>query len=85
MGQMVNEAPQVVQLGIPAYNWWTECLHGILTSCGETCPTSFPEGPALGATFNISGILEMAQAISTEGRALHNQVRSNCVMSFTLL
>ncbi|KAH3767631.1 hypothetical protein Pelo_503 [Pelomyxa schiedti] len=48
MGQMVNSAPPISHLGIPAYDWWTECLHGILTSCGTNCPTSFPEGPALG-------------------------------------
>ncbi|KAH3767627.1 beta-D-xylosidase 2 [Pelomyxa schiedti] len=73
MGQMVNSAPPISHLGIPAYDWWTECLHGILTSCGTNCPTSFPEGPALGATFNMSGILEMMQAVSTEGRSLHNE------------
>ncbi|KAH3745647.1 glycoside hydrolase family 3 domain protein [Pelomyxa schiedti] len=73
MSQMVNEAPAIFRLGIPEYDWWTECLHGILTDCGTNCPTSFPEGPALGATFNMSEILEMMQAVSTEGRALHNE------------
>ncbi|ELR20723.1 betaxylosidase [Acanthamoeba castellanii str. Neff] len=73
IGQMGHQAPAVPSLGIPAYNWWTECLHGVLTKCGTNCPTSFPAPCALGAAFNMKLIHKMARAISNEARALNNE------------
>lgn len=72
-GQMGHQAPEVASLGIPAYNWWTECLHGVLTQCGTNCPTSFPAPCALGAAFNMELVHKMARAISNEARALNNE------------
>jgi len=73
MPQMLSGAPAIPRLGIPAYGWWTECLHGVLSPCGHNCPTSFPAPSALGATFNMTLIHKMATAISTEARALNNE------------
>lgn len=60
--------------------WFGEALHGVLSQCGEKynnvttgCPTSFPCGLALGATFNRTLWSNIADIISTEARALHNQ------------
>jgi len=74
MAQMISTAPPINSLGIPAYQWSTECLHGVLSSCGVNCPTSFPAPSALvGSTFNMTLIRLMAKAISDEGRALNNE------------
>ena len=63
--QMVNAAAAIPRLNIPAYNWWSEALHGSALD-GSTV---FPEPIGLAATFDSSAIHEMAEAIGTEGRA----------------
>jgi hypothetical protein len=73
IAQMVSTTPPINSLGIPAYQWSTECLHGVLSSCGVNCPTSFPAPSALGSTFNMTLIRLMAKAISDEARALNNE------------
>src|SRR5690606_7224849 len=62
-------APGIPRLGIPAYNWWNEALHGVARA-GEA--TVFPQAIALAATFNDSLMLQIADAISTEARAKYN-------------
>src|SRR6185312_9507090 len=47
--QLLNTAPAIPRLGIPAYNWWTESLHGAL---GTVPTTNFPEPIGLAATFD---------------------------------
>jgi beta-glucosidase len=69
VSQLVNDAPAIPRLNIPAYNWWSESLHGV-ASDGTT---EFPEPIGLGATFDPATIHEMAMAISTEGRIKHEQ------------
>lgn len=64
--QFLNETPAIPRLGVPEYNWWNESLHGIARN-GKA--TIFPQGIAMGATFNPSLIQEMTTAISNEGRA----------------
>ncbi|UMB61755.1 glycoside hydrolase family 3 C-terminal domain-containing protein [Lutibacter sp. A80] len=64
--QFLNEAPSIPRLGVPEYNWWNEALHGVARN-GKA--TIFPQGIAMGATFNPSLIQEMASAIADEGRA----------------
>lgn len=59
----------VPRLGIPAYNWWNEALHGVARA-GEA--TVYPQAIALAATFNESLVREIAGAISTEARAKYN-------------
>ncbi|WP_217363283.1 glycoside hydrolase family 3 C-terminal domain-containing protein [Duganella rivi] len=66
--QLLNVAPAVPRLGIPAYNWWTESLHGAL---GPLPTTNFPEPIGLAASFDAPLVQQVAGAISVEVRALH--------------
>ena len=66
--QLLNVAPAIARLNIPAYNWWTESLHGTL---GPVATTNFPEPIGLAASFNAPLLHQVAAAISTEVRALH--------------
>lgn len=59
----------VPRLGIPAYNWWNEGLHGVARA-GDA--TIFPQAIALAATFNEALIESVSTAISTEARAKYN-------------
>ncbi|MBB6251129.1 glycoside hydrolase family 3 C-terminal domain-containing protein [Nitrospirillum iridis] len=68
LGQLVNVAPAIPRLGIPAYNWWTESLHGAI---GAVPTTNFPEPIGLAATFDTPLIHDVAAAVSQEVRALH--------------
>jgi beta-glucosidase len=65
--QLVNSARAIPRLGVPAYNWWSEALHGVQVDG----TTEFPEPIGLGATFDAPGIREMAEAIGIEGRVVH--------------
>jgi len=66
--QLVNVAPAIPRLGIPAYNWWTESLHGAI---GTVPTTNFPEPVGLAATFDEKLVHDVAAAISDENRGLH--------------
>ena len=68
LDQLLNVAPEIPRLGIPAYNWWTESLHGAL---GPVPTTNFPEPIGLAATFDEALVGQVAAAISVEVRALH--------------
>ncbi|MES2418559.1 MAG: glycoside hydrolase family 3 N-terminal domain-containing protein [Bacteroidota bacterium] len=59
----------IPRLGIPAYNWWNEGLHGVARA-GKA--TIFPQAIAMAATFNNALIKQAASAISTEARAKYN-------------
>src|SRR5437868_6343370 len=67
--QLVNQARAIPSLNVPAYDWWSEALHGV--SVNGT--TEFPEPIGLAATFDVSRIHEMATTIATEGRIKHAQ------------
>ncbi|RST32299.1 glycoside hydrolase family 3 protein [Sphingomonas ginkgonis] len=73
LSQLLNVAPAIPRLQVPAYNWWTESLHGAL---GPVPTTNFPEPIGLGATFDPSLVHSVAAAISREVRALHTLGRS---------
>ena len=75
ISQMMNGAPAIQRLGIPEYNWWNECLHGV----GRAgLATVFPQAIGLGATWDEDLILRVATAISDEARAkYHEFVRNN--------
>jgi beta-glucosidase len=77
--QLVNVAPAIPRLGIPAYNWWTESLHGAI---GEVPTTNFPEPIGLAATFDEPLIQDVANAISIEVRALHARGRKTGRLGF---
>ena len=70
--QLLNVAPAIPRLKIPAYNWWTESLHGAL---GPVPTTNFPEPIGLAATFDAPLVHDIAGAISSEVRALHTMAR----------
>lgn len=67
--QLKFDAPAIPRLGIPAYNWWNEALHGVARA-GQA--TVFPQAIGLGATFDTELIGEIADVIATEGRAKYN-------------
>ncbi|HET7817021.1 MAG TPA: glycoside hydrolase family 3 C-terminal domain-containing protein [Sphingomicrobium sp.] len=68
LGQLVNVAPSIPRLNVPAYNWWTESLHGAM---GSVPTTNFPQSIGLAASFDAPMVRNVAGAISTEVRALH--------------
>ena len=66
ISQMMNAAPPIERLGIPAYNWWNECLHGVARA---GLATVFPQAIGLGATWDEELMLRVATTISDEARA----------------
>jgi beta-glucosidase len=68
--QMVFDAPAIERLGIPAYNWWNECLHGVARA---GVATVFPQAIGLAATWNPDLVQCIATAISDEARAKHHE------------
>ena len=72
VGQLVNVAPAIPRLGVPAYNWWTESLHGAI---GTVPTTNFPEPIGLAATFDAPLVHDVASTISVEVRGLHTLAR----------
>src|ERR1700733_9432640 len=68
--QVVNQARAIPRLHVPAYDWWSEALHGVANAGTATV---FPEPIGLAATFDPPLIHEMAVVIGTEARAKHNQ------------
>ena len=69
-GQMLHESPAVPRLGIPAYNWWNEALHGVARA---GIATVFPQAIGLAAMWNDRRLHEIAVAISDEARAKHHE------------
>jgi beta-glucosidase len=68
--QLVNQARAIPRLQVPAYDWWSEALHGVARAGTATV---FPEPVGLAATFDVPLIHDMAVVIATEARAKHNQ------------
>ncbi len=68
--QMLFNAPAIPRLGIPSYNWWNEALHGVARA---GVATSFPQAIAMAATFDQQLIYQVADIISTEGRAKYHE------------
>lgn len=71
---MLHESPAIDRLGIPAYNWWNECLHGVARA---GVATVFPQAIGLAATWNTPLIDRVATAISDEARAKHHEAVRN--------
>jgi len=71
--QMQHTAPAIVRLGIPQYNWWNECLHGVARN---GIATVFPQAIGMAATFNPNLIKQEADVISTEARAKYYEAIS---------
>ena len=67
--QLMMDAPAIPRLGIPAYHWWNEALHG---AARTGVATVFPQSMAMAATFDKDLQFRVADAISTEARAKYN-------------
>ncbi len=67
--QMLHKAPHINRLGVKAYNWWNEGLHGVARAGTATV---FPQAIGLAATFDTELLEKVADVISTEGRAKFN-------------
>lgn len=66
--QMQSTAPAIPRLGVPAYNWWNEALHGV----AQGRATVFPQAIGLAATWDVNLMYRVADIISTEARAKYN-------------
>jgi beta-glucosidase len=69
IGQLMTDAPAIPRLGVPAYDWWNEALHGVARAGTATV---FPQAIGLAATFDAPLVKRVAQAISDEARAKYN-------------
>ena len=67
--QLKYNAPAIERLGVPAYNWWNEGLHGVARA---GVATMFPQAIGLAASFNEDLLEEVANVISVEARAKYN-------------
>src|SRR5581483_7709101 len=70
ISQLMNDSPAIDRLGIPAYNWWNECLHGVARA---GLATVFPETIGIAATWDKQLLFRVATVISDEARAKHNE------------
>jgi beta-glucosidase len=70
VGQMVNNAPAIARLNVPAYNYWNEALHGVARSPYPV--TSFPQAIGVASTWDVNSVLQMSTYISDEGRAVYH-------------
>lgn len=70
VAQMLYNAPSIPRLGVPEYNWWNECLHGVARA---GVATVFPQAIGMAASFNTELLHRVAVAISDEARAKHHE------------
>ncbi|MEQ1796571.1 MAG: glycoside hydrolase family 3 C-terminal domain-containing protein [Lacibacter sp.] len=71
VAQMLNAAPAVPRLGILAYDWWNETLHGVARTPYKV--TSFPQAIGMAATWDTNSLYRMADYSALEGRAIYNK------------
>jgi beta-glucosidase len=70
VSQLMSDSPAIERLGIPAYNWWNECLHGVARAGRATV---FPEPIGLASTWDTGLMRRVAEAISDEARAKYHE------------
>lgn len=68
--QLKYDAPAIERLGVPAYNWWNEGLHGVARA---GVATMFPQAIGMAASFDDGLLFDIANVISTEARAKYNE------------
>lgn len=68
--QLKYDAPAIERLGVPAYNWWNEGLHGVARA---GVATMFPQAIGMAASFDDTLLFDIANVISTEARAKYNE------------
>lgn len=66
IGLLLFDSPAIPRLGIPQYNWWNECLHGVARA-GKA--TVFPQAIGLAAAFDPDLLTRIARTIALEARA----------------
>jgi beta-glucosidase len=71
VSQMLNSSPAIQRLGIPAYDWWNETLHGVARTPFKV--TVYPQAIAMAATFDKNSLFTMADYSALEGRAIYNK------------
>ena len=71
VSQMLNSSPEISRLGIPAYDWWNETLHGVARTPFKT--TVYPQAIGMAATFDKNSLFTMADYSALEGRAIYNK------------
>lgn len=69
VSQLRYDAPAIPRLGVPAYNWWNEALHGVARA---GTATSFPQAIGLAAMFDDELVEKLGDVAATEGRAKYN-------------
>lgn len=67
--QLKYDSPAIERLGIPAYNWWNESLHGVARA---GVATMFPQAIGMAAAFDPDMMQEIGDVTATEGRAKYN-------------
>ena len=72
--QLRYQAPAIPRLGVPAYNWWNEGLHGVARA---GTATMFPQAIGMAATFDDTLIETVADTVATEARAKYNMQSSH--------
>jgi len=70
VSQLMSDSPAIERLGVPAYNWWNESLHGVARSGRATV---FPEAIGLAATWDTGLMFRVATTISDEARAKYHE------------
>jgi beta-glucosidase len=73
ISQTMTDAPAIPRLGVPAYEWWSEALHGVARAGRATV---FPQAIALAATFDDALVKRVATVISDEARAKFNEAQA---------
>ena len=68
--QLRYDSPAIPELGVPAYNWWNEALHGVARAGAAT---SFPQAIGMAAAFDEELLRAIGDAVATEGRAKYNE------------
>jgi beta-glucosidase len=77
VGQMLNAAPAIERLNVPAFNWWNEALHGVARANRQYKTTVYPQAVAMAATFDKASLHQMANYTAMEGRAINNENLKN--------
>ncbi len=72
--QLCSEAPAIERLGIPAYHWWNEGLHGVARA---GIATMFPQAIGLAAMFDKEMMQAVGEIISLEGRIKYNAAQKS--------
>ncbi len=70
--QLRYDAPAIPRLGVPAYNWWNEGLHGVARA---GVATMFPQAIGTAAAFDTELLEKIGDVIAVEGRAKYNAYR----------